>query len=868
MQSQIKLLFSVLLTGSLLIATGCGGDDTQTDNDSQQQNQNDGQQNEGQQNDELQNDETCEPGESVNCECSDGRDGVQVCDEDGERFSTCDCPEEGQLLPPTGLTATSGDHTDYVELQWNGVDDADEYRVYRDDVHVDSVAETSFTDTNADAGSTPDAPEISASEGNFDDRVQVSWTEPSADDGPAHIYHVVSVGDDDPSEPSTAAEGYRGALEVNEYRLRIDGGNWLDVGDGTEYEDDDAEPGPVPTVSAPTASQGDYDDQIDVQWDEPTAGPGPTRDYEVVAINDAGTGETSPPASGYRAARSLTGYELQRDGGDWIDVGDDTEYEDTDVSLPSVDPGEASATNGEYTNYVALELSGASSQPGDDTTYRVRALADGDEGGASPEATGYTDLQSVLSIQWQRSDGDNNANFSDIAGATASTYNDTDAPSDGSGRYYRAVVESEQDPDVSAQTDAVRGTRAVMPGVDTNDATDIADTSAVFNADLTHVGVPEATAHGFCYDTSSSPSIGAATCLDLGAASDSGAYSAFVDGLDDDTTYYVRAYATHEFAGTEYGGEVSFTTDSCGSGTIEGTVCRPDGDGLPDAEVTIDGVDCDGDSFQQTTTADSDGYFEFDDVDAGTHDVTLSSGSFEKTGEQVSVSTGQTTDLTDEASAICLDGDEASIAVIDGTWDDTPDLLNNLQVDYTIYTNDDDVEDLLSDYSELSSYDIVFAECGAPWGSTWDTDWGDDIIDNLVDFVEDGNSIYASDLADEYVEEPFPDAFEINSDYSGNSGSIDGNIMNSTIEDILGTDVADIYFSIGGWRFAESLGDDTVAEIEGDIDTSGGVEQDTPLLSTYDDPNSDGRAVYTSFHNDDEATDDMVDILKYVIFQL
>ena len=865
MQTQIKLLFSVLLTGSLLIATGCGGDETESDNDSQQQNQDDGQQNDEQQNqnDEPQNDETCEPGESVSCQCSDGREGVQVCDEDGERFSTCDCPEEGQLLPPTGLTATNGDHADYVELQWDEVDDADEYRVYRDDVHLDNVDETSFEDTNADAGDTPDAPDVSASEGDFDDRIEVSWTEPSADGGPAHIYHVVSVGDDDPSEPSAAAEGYRGPFEVDEYRLRIDGGNWIDIGDDTEYEDADAEPGPVPAVSAPTASQGDYDDQIDVQWNEPTAEPGPTRDYDVVAINDAGTGTTSSVATGYRAPRTLTGYELQRDGGDWIDVGDNTEYADTDVPLPSVDPGEASATSGEYTNYVALELSGASSQPGDDASYRIRARVDDDEGDASAEATGYTDLSGALSIQWQRSDGDNNANFSDIAGATSSTYNDTDAPSDGSGRYYRAVVESEEDPDVSSQTDGVRGTRAVAPSVDTNDAGDIGSTSAVLNADLTDVGIPEATAHGFCYDTSSGPSIGDATCLDLGAASNSGDFSAFVDELDEDTTYHVRAYATHEFAGTEYGGEVSFTTAACGSGTIEGTVCRPDGDDLPDAEVTIDGVDCDGDDFQKTTTADSDGFFEFDDIDAGTHDVTVSSGSFQKTGELVSVSTGQTTDLTGDNDAICLDGDEASIAVINGTFDDTTEWLDSLQVDYTAYNNSDDVEDLLMNYSDLSSYDIVLAECGAPWSVFVDHDA---IIDNLVDFVEDGNSMYASDLADEYVEETFPDVFEIDS--GGSQGAFEGDVVNSTMQDILGTDVADIYFNLGGWRVVESLGTDATSEVEGDVDVSGNILEDAPLLSTYHDPNGDGQVVYTSFHNNSDATDDMNDILKYVIFQL
>jgi hypothetical protein len=53
--------------------------------------------------------------------------------------------------------------------------------------------------------------------------------------------------------------------------------------------------------------------------------------------------------------------------------------------------------------------------------------------------TGYRGVGS-LTYQWQRSSADSDADYSNISGATTATYNDTGAPADGSGRYYKAVL--------------------------------------------------------------------------------------------------------------------------------------------------------------------------------------------------------------------------------------------------------------------------------------------------------------------------------------------------------------------------------------------------------------------------------------------
>ena len=96
------------------------------------------------------------------------------------------------------------------------------------------------------------------------------------------------------------------------------------------------------------------------------------------------------------------------------------------------------------------------------------------------------------------------------------------------------------------------------PVVTTAAVTDITRKAATGNGSLTSLGVPNATAYGVCWDTAESPTV-SDSLKDLGAATATGAFTAAITGLADDTTYYVRAFAVNS-AGTVYGEQVSFTT--------------------------------------------------------------------------------------------------------------------------------------------------------------------------------------------------------------------------------------------------------------------------------------------------------------------
>ncbi|MBR4156797.1 MAG: hypothetical protein IKU01_08930 [Bacteroidales bacterium] len=86
--------------------------------------------------------------------------------------------------------------------------------------------------------------------------------------------------------------------------------------------------------------------------------------------------------------------------------------------------------------------------------------------------------------------------------------------------------------------------------------TGITSTTAVAGGDVTADGGTEVTAKGVCWSTSQEPTI-EGEHTENGAGT--GEFTAELSGLEQNTTYYVRAYATNK-EGTAYGEEVSFTT--------------------------------------------------------------------------------------------------------------------------------------------------------------------------------------------------------------------------------------------------------------------------------------------------------------------
>ena len=101
---------------------------------------------------------------------------------------------------------------------------------------------------------------------------------------------------------------------------------------------------------------------------------------------------------------------------------------------------------------------------------------------------------------------------------------------------------------------------AGSPTVTTDQATEVAGSTAIMNGSITDAGSSNATVRGFDWGTTSSYGSETSASGSFGT----GAFYIALSSLACGTTYHYEAYATNA-AGTAYGSDVSFTTDACGS---------------------------------------------------------------------------------------------------------------------------------------------------------------------------------------------------------------------------------------------------------------------------------------------------------------
>ena len=95
-----------------------------------------------------------------------------------------------------------------------------------------------------------------------------------------------------------------------------------------------------------------------------------------------------------------------------------------------------------------------------------------------------------------------------------------------------------------------------MPEVSTNVVSDISYTTATCGGNVTSEGMTPVTARGVCWSTSTNPTINDSLTVDSSGA---GSFTSLITGLQPNTHYYVRAYATNS-DGTVYGAQRQFTT--------------------------------------------------------------------------------------------------------------------------------------------------------------------------------------------------------------------------------------------------------------------------------------------------------------------
>jgi uncharacterized protein (TIGR02145 family) len=103
-----------------------------------------------------------------------------------------------------------------------------------------------------------------------------------------------------------------------------------------------------------------------------------------------------------------------------------------------------------------------------------------------------------------------------------------------------------------------------LPSVSTSNVTAITQTTASSGGNVTDDGGEKVTTRGVCWSTSPNPTTGSSKTTD---GQGTGTFNSTLTGLEPDTKYYARAYATNE-KGTSYGNELTFTTEAIQLATL------------------------------------------------------------------------------------------------------------------------------------------------------------------------------------------------------------------------------------------------------------------------------------------------------------
>ncbi len=353
----------------------------------------------------------------------------------------------------------------------------------------------------------------------------------------------------------------------------------------------------------------------------------------------------------------------------------------------------------------------------------------------------------------------------------------------------------------------------------------------------------------------------------------------------------------------------------CRTGGTRGVLCAPSGSPIGGATVTAHSRDCDGNPVVRETTSIANGRFQLDGLAPGPTDVTIQAGNFIKTF-QIEIIGGVVVSVADgQSDKVCLEADSADLAVLSGNFDSIEEILGDLGFEHDVFCGEAGHNRpgraLLLDRERLFAYDVLFINCGSGINLRAENPELETIVQNLRDFVAQGGSVYASDLAADFVDRAWPDQVgffmrttevgeldaccacgdcgdscieeggnpracgqpntspqacrNTNAGVSGRGsiGDVEGEVDSQLLRDFLEADAITIRFDAGGWV---EMGTGVRAAVEVLVSRPG--EEGAPLMVMFQPEPGGGRVAYTSFHNHSQANESMKRILQAFVFQL
>ena len=342
-----------------------------------------------------------------------------------------------------------------------------------------------------------------------------------------------------------------------------------------------------------------------------------------------------------------------------------------------------------------------------------------------------------------------------------------------------------------------------------------------------------------------------------------------VKGIDDEQGG-IDSEDVGEDSGDEGGGDDSEVDgDVIYEGSVTGRICDPSGGlWIVGATVTLT-ADLNGDGttdVEITTTTDADGYYTLTGVPDGTWLVRVEKGSFSVEFE-VTVAGGN----TETAEAECLTSEDVKIAVVSGMYDSIEVVLDKLGMKYDLIRGESGNQHtaFLKDSARMAEYDIIFLNCGI--SESWIGDKAT-IAANIAAYTKDGGSVYTSDWAYYFFESAYPNALDFQGEdktyggaYLGMASKINATVLDADMQAVIGASTADLNYDLDAWAVVTSASSSATVLIEGDAPTWGSTVKKSPLAAEI---RPGGRMIYTSFHNEQQATVHMDLLLMEIILSL
>lgn len=337
---------------------------------------------------------------------------------------------------PTNVAASDGTSTENVTITWTKSIGATGYKVYEDSNLLDTLGDVdTYDDITAPAPTITNGTTV-ASDGLSTAYVALSLNGTSANNGTPRTYKVTALdatGDSADSDTDTGFVGI-GALAYQWQKSDADSDDdYSNIDDATNstYDDTNA---PEPTITPGTASatDGSSTSNITLSISGESANDGDGRYYQCELTADGAASQNSTADRGYRDVGNPTyqwyvSNSTADEGFSLLDDATTDPYEDATAPAATITEGTATATDGSSTTLVSLEITGESTTDGEVRYYYCTLSATGAPDEDTNHDDGYTGVGS-LTYQWQRSSTDFDGNYTNIIGATGTTYDDTNAP--------------------------------------------------------------------------------------------------------------------------------------------------------------------------------------------------------------------------------------------------------------------------------------------------------------------------------------------------------------------------------------------------------------------------------------------------------